>query len=844
MTLYELTHEGKALREAERLVSLDGRSFPTLVMRWESRLFDQTWQTTLVLDYAIALPPLVAGQARFNEVRIAAFVAGAPTKFFYFGTELGPSAPRIGPEMENVIGSASLYQEFRLDEQSCPVPYLKLIQTTPRIYGNGAQDYYSPAIKVERYDGVAGPEHLADFFPKVVADLDPIPGRILSDPSQGSWQGTRFVGPTAIAIKRQGKVVGLHQRVGRVEKEALPASVKVRDPALDVRKGWVAIDFGAASTVVGLRTERGSSELIRIGAGAPAARPRELETPSEVAFLRVAGTLKAWRERVVLPATRWEDARVGFAAREHRTSPGPDLAARAGSTLVRLPELRERIERKEPVRLRGLLDPETNEQLKRPVPPVIDEDGIGANDPFDPVELFAYHVGLTINQRARGLFLKYLVSLPAGLPAPRRQSLVMAFRRGLFRSLPAGLVPFEDTARFEVRDAGASLLPFVAHATRVFGLQPKGEPIPFFVIDAGASETSFVGGVYRDATANERADGLERVVEHLSPEVAPAFGAERLLHTLAAHVYAQNAEAMSAAAIPFELPHVGDPVAAPAVPEALLAPSPEGRANVTLLMDLLRPAFEGSVEVRLPGRVTLLDASGAAKELPVTVTSASVVEARERAFAAMTPILREALERAAAKVSRGADPYAGLHVFLAGRLAMNERLAKVIEATLPDGVKLHRFVEPGPENPSAPTVRTAVVLGALATQFDRVAIVARTDAREVFRFRVGRVRHGELAEILGPSAEYDVWRELGACTKPSVELLFLLATDDAEVAADDPRVKRAECPLGADAVGQRVYVRAVGPAAVEVTSGPPGGDPAPGAAVCRVALDTGATSRA
>jgi hypothetical protein len=283
--------------------------------------------------------------------------------------------------MENVIGSASLYQEFRLDEQSCPVPYLKLIQTTPRIYGNGAQDYYSPAIKVERYDGVAGPEHLADFFPKVVADLDPIPGRILSDPSQGSWQGTRFVGPTAIAIKRQGKVVGLHQRVGRVEKESLPASVKVRDPALDLRKGWVAIDFGASSTVVGLRTERAGTELLRIGAGAPASRPRELESPTEIAFLRVGGALKAWRERVVLPATRWEDARVGYAAREHRTAAGPDAAERAASTLVQLPQLRERIERKEPVRLRGLLDPDTNELLKRPAPPVIDEDGIGRPRP-------------------------------------------------------------------------------------------------------------------------------------------------------------------------------------------------------------------------------------------------------------------------------------------------------------------------------------------------------------------------------------------------------------------------------------------------------------------------------
>ncbi len=88
MPVYELTIDGPAVREAEKLVSLEGRVFPTLVMAWESRLFDQLWQTTLVHDYLIALPPLMLGQATFNEVRIAAYVGGAPTKFLYFGTEM------------------------------------------------------------------------------------------------------------------------------------------------------------------------------------------------------------------------------------------------------------------------------------------------------------------------------------------------------------------------------------------------------------------------------------------------------------------------------------------------------------------------------------------------------------------------------------------------------------------------------------------------------------------------------------------------------------------------------------------------------------------------------------
>src|SRR4051812_35425935 len=103
MALYELSIDAALVREAEKVVSLEGRGFPTLVMRWESRLFDQTWQTTLVLDYVIALPPLMVGQSTFNEVKVCAFVDGAATKFLYFGTEMTANVPRIGPEMENSV---------------------------------------------------------------------------------------------------------------------------------------------------------------------------------------------------------------------------------------------------------------------------------------------------------------------------------------------------------------------------------------------------------------------------------------------------------------------------------------------------------------------------------------------------------------------------------------------------------------------------------------------------------------------------------------------------------------------------------------------------------------------
>jgi hypothetical protein len=441
MALYELSIDGPMVREAEKVVSLEGRGFPTLVMRWDSRIFDQPWVTTVVLDYLIALPPLAIGQSTFNEVKVAAYVGGAPTKFLYFGTEMTAAVPRVAPEMENAIGPAKVYQEFRLEEQTCPLPYLKLIQATPRIYGNGPQDYYSPPIKVERYDGVvSSTEHVADFFASVVGNLDTVKGPVLTDPARGFWNGARYVGVTKIAILRQGKVVGMHARVGRADKDPLPPEIKKRDPKLDVLNAWVGVDVGSYSTVVALRGEKSNAEYVRIGEAAPVSQPSDYESPTELSFDNLGRTVKAWRDRVIMPLTRWGDIVVGQSARLSRTQPGEDQHRRLAATVTALPLLRERLERHEPYKFRGLEDPETNELLKKPAPPIIDEDGIGSHDPFDPVELYAYYVGLTVNHRLRGLHLKYAVTMPTGWVPERRQSVLVAFRRGIFRSLPAGMI--------------------------------------------------------------------------------------------------------------------------------------------------------------------------------------------------------------------------------------------------------------------------------------------------------------------------------------------------------------------------------------------------------------------
>ncbi len=119
-------------------------------------------------------------------------------------------------------------------------------------------------------------------------------------------------------------MVGLHRRTGKADKDPIPPEVKRRDPRLDVRADWVAVDVGAASTVVAVRGERGGAEFVRIGADGPVRVSADNENPSEVAFETLARTTKAWRDRVILPADALgRRARRARSARHARSGRAP-----------------------------------------------------------------------------------------------------------------------------------------------------------------------------------------------------------------------------------------------------------------------------------------------------------------------------------------------------------------------------------------------------------------------------------------------------------------------------------------------------------------------------------------
>jgi hypothetical protein len=256
----------------------------------------------------------------------------------------------------------------------------------------------------------------------------------------------------------------------------------------------------------------------------------------------------------------------------------------------------------------------------------------------------------------------------------------------------------------------------------------------------------------------------------------------------------------------------------------LTSNSVEARANSQILRDALRPLLEGAGWPKGPLRVRL-SAGTTTVEMALTVDADKIRDQIDQWLAEGAAAIKQHIATWLTKIGRDPDPYDGLRVLLGGRLGMHATLAEKLAKELPPNVQIHKFKEPDRTNIAAPTVKTATALGLLSTKYDKVGLVQRTEQRDAFRYRVGKSRHGQFMDVLGPTNTYDEWREMGACTKIEIEVLFMIADDDGDVAADDPRVMRASTTLDHIAVGKRIFLRATGPASVELSYGPMGDEP-------------------
>ena len=394
------------------------------------------------------------------------------------------------------------------------------------------------------------------------ANLQPYEEARLTDTNLGLWD---------LYEQEQGeggKVISLA--------DSEPAFVG-RSPKLDIRQnGICAIDFGTKSTVVVCRNQ--DERLQRIGKGDYAKAPEsgDYENPTVIELRDLAGFIEAYKARGGRTFTTWEQVTVSHQAAAAYTERGDYSVLR---------ELKQWANDKER-RLR-ITDLQGRDEVVEPYLKLKEGD-------FDPIEVYAYYLGLYINNLYNGIYLKYLLSFPVNYDMAVRERLRTSFERGLRKSLPASLQGELEELHFSVKAGASEPAAYAACALREYGLEPKtvGPGVAYGVFDFGGGTTDFDFGV---ETKLEKRYHYQ--LERFGNGGDAYLGGENILARLAFEVFKDNLDTMRKYKIQLVLPKDAKNIAGG---ETLLVTdnnaSKEAYRNRQILMELLRCVWENKAD--------------------------------------------------------------------------------------------------------------------------------------------------------------------------------------------------------------------------------------------------------
>ncbi|MCY0965173.1 biotin/lipoyl-containing protein [Parathalassolituus penaei] len=451
----------------------------------------------------------------------------------------------------------------------------------------GRQITLSTSDKVNLLEDISKPIN----FTESQADLDsyslpspPLDERQIHDQACGLWE---FWSDDST---EQGK---------QANRACLSIGIRPRNPIQDIQPGAVAIDFGTSSTVVAFK-DGGRKKLLRIGLSvddySADSQPEHYENPTILEFVDIEALLQPWQSQAYRPRVSWEDVHCSHEALSTQRDNESDPKITA-SILPKIKQWALRMEDDVRIRIRDRAHERELElpplEMRNPIKgqPL----KVSSSDSFDPIELYAWFLGLAINQRSRGLFLKYYMTFPVAYPRDVKEKILCSFRRGLQRSLPETLIKQKAFEKFAVEERASEPAAFAAAALEHFKLKPTEQGVAYGVFDFGGGTTDFDFGIYRLPTVDEEDQGYEQVIEHFGASGDRFLGGENLLENMAYRVFQHNADTCRKEGVTFSKPLDADDFPAS---ETLLSNSQAALTNTLMLMARLRPFWEKGEQVQ------------------------------------------------------------------------------------------------------------------------------------------------------------------------------------------------------------------------------------------------------
>ena len=652
------------------------------------------------------------------------------------------------------------------------------------------------------------------------ADIDPYDEKLLSDPNRGHWELWNYSG---------------EEPVYSIE---IPEPLIARNPVKDInRDGVIAIDFGTKSTVVVYQKSSDHTLPMAIGTGrlADAAKSEHYENPTVMEFVNMERFLERYHTRDGRPETLWEDLPISHAAYSDMKNSASkdyysffcDLKKWAGEENI-------------PLRI---CDRNGGEYL---LPPYMS----GEAAELDPIELYAYYIGLYINNMRSGIYLDYYLSFPVTFEKSVRDRITASFERGLMKSLPPAVLADEEImADFRVDGSVSEPAAYAVCALEQYGVYPKeGEEFHYGIFDFGGGTADFDFGVCRVSQKRK----FDYTIENYGAGGDRYLGGENLLELLAVAVFRDNYSRIAENNITFTLPPRCSEFTGSA---AVTARSREAEANMRHMMEHLRPLWENTGENDAEFErgvicVDLFDKNGELLprfELDVDrdkltgIIRENIASGIDNFFASMS----------LSYTSSNASVPDKINIMLAGNSCRSRLVGELFKEKAEEGAqKLRealgtdknfefvmypplgteeayqlmesRGLDPHRGSLEYPTGKTGVAFGLIKCRkggvIERTALSAKQDEIP-FKYFIGFSRMGKFNVLTDPNApmtfagkpDYGIWYNFTDADEDTFEIYYTPLPEAVSDTIPIEKVMKKKCRLNVIYEKACVYIRATGP---------------------------------
>ncbi|WP_432205056.1 hypothetical protein ACQ9ZF_03650 [Cetobacterium somerae] len=647
------------------------------------------------------------------------------------------------------------------------------------------------------------------------ADILKYPSKIINDINEGHWS--------------------LWEPLNKENyfKVQLTEKFVARNPKSSIVDGIVGIDFGTKNTVVAYQKDSIHTMPMRVGTGdlSKEVEKKHYENPTIMEFEDLLKFIMDYRGKSGRPYTNWQNIRVSHSAFNNlkQSLSSKDYGAY-------LNELKQWAGNKEK-RLKIVDKTGYMKDLK----PYLELD----ENEFDPIEIYAYYLGLYINNMHNGIYMNYSLSFPVTYELEIRDKIIESFSNGLRKSLPESLLEQKDVMeKFKVEMGASEPAAYAITALTKYEFKPEDDEKVFYgIFDFGGGTTDFDFGIWREAQgAKERR--YDYVIEHFGAGGDRYLGGENLLELLAFEVFKKNVEnGLREKEIPFTLPPECREFTGS---EVLLSNSREASLNTKNLMEKLRPFWEGEETYEEGLKVDLYNKN---EELvqrhPLTVDIEELKSILENRINKGVINFFESL-RMAFSNSKIKD-INKVNIFLAGNSSKSpivldlfqKAIEKEVESSIDSSLKKEFFeifpalgtkesfekmnereIKFDENDMEAPTGKTGVAFGLIESRKGGDILVIDeniVDENIKFKYYLGESRKKQFRVIINREKKYGEWVEFIDAGEDKFELYYtdqpMASTNKMNIADESIRLKRLDIDfVDEDAM---VYVRLVSPSVVE-----------------------------